>query len=130
MGAKGHDPFGAGRDPLVPAAVPAIEVHKHILPILVHDLSLHPLPRGIANINPLANFQLPALQPIREGIIDEVEIEAFDELIDCMLVLLQYLERLLLFDSEAVGALLQLPVFLGLVVLLAVEVGAVDFGTL
>lgn len=46
-----------------------------------------------------------------------------------MLVLLQYLQRLLFFYSEAVGALLQLSVFLGLVVLLTVEIRAVDLST-
>lgn len=96
---------------------------------MVHHLSFHPLPRSIPNIDPLSNLQLPTFQPIREGVIDEVKIQAFDELIDRVLVLLQYLKRLLFFYPEAVGALLQLPVLLGLVVLLTVEIGAIDFCT-
>ena len=130
MGSERHDSFGAGRDPLVPATVPAIEVDQHILSVLVHHLPFHPLPRSIADIDPFPDLQLPALKPIGEGVIDEVEVEAFDELVDGVLVLLQHFQRLLLLDPEAVGPLLQLPVLLGLVVLLAVEVGAVDLGAL
>ena len=98
--------------------------------MIAHHLPFHPLPRSIADIDPFADLQLPALKPIGEGVIDEVEVEAFDELVDGVLVLLQHFQRLLLLDPEAVGPLLQLPVLLGLVVLLAVEVGAVDLGAL
>lgn len=126
---KWLDSFRAGWDPLIPATIPAIEVNKHILSILIHHLSLHPLSWSIPNIDPLSNLQLPSLQPIWEGVIDEVEIQAFDELINCMLVLLQYLKRLLFFYSEAVGALLQLSVLLGLVVLLTVEIRSVNLST-
>lgn len=42
-----------------------------------------------------------------------------------MFILLQHLKRFLFLESEPVGSFLKLPVLLGLVMLLAVEIGAI-----
>lgn len=98
---------------------------QHILAILVEDLTFDPLARGIPHVDPLAHFQFSAFKAEGEGVADEVGVEAFNELVDGVLVLLHDFQRLFLLEAEAVDALLQLPELLGLVVLLAVEVGLV-----
>jgi hypothetical protein len=47
-------------------------------------------------------------------------------LVNGVFVLLQYLQRLLTFESEAVDALLELSEFFGAVVFLAVAIGALQ----
>ena len=67
----------------------AIIMHKHIISILIDDLSLDPLPRGIFDINPLSNFQFPPFQLKGTDVLHEIEIDAFHELIDGVFALLE-----------------------------------------
>ena len=92
MSAEGHQSLGSRRDPLIPTIMHAIVMNQDILSVMVDGLSFDPLAGGIPDIDPLPYLDFPPLQPKRTDILHKVQIDALNQLVNCMFVLLQDLD--------------------------------------
>lgn len=125
MSSKGHDSFWTNRNPFVPSVMKSIIMYKNILPILVNYLPFEPLSWGVSNINPFSYFQFSPFNLKWSNILKKVMIKTLNKLINSMLILLKYFQRLFFFHSKSVQPFLQLPIFFCFIMLFTITISLV-----
>ena len=128
MWSKRHNSIRVYWNPFIPAIIPTVRVHVYIFSILIDDLALYPLSRGVSDIDPFSNFHFSSVHFKRDYVLHKVCVEALNKLIDCMFVLGENFQRFVFFESESIDSFLELPVLFSLIVLSVVVVSLIDFG--